>query len=390
MSLQINMNIIQIDLSNKKQVKDFLDLPFRLYKNTPQWVPPLRMDDRVRLNPKRHPFYKHSQAGFFLAYDETRPVGRIAVLDHRLYNKYNNEETAFFYLFECENNQKIADLLFEATFKWARSRGLKTMLGPKGFTVLEGFGLLVKGFEHRPAFGQPYNPPYYPDLIEAAGFTPERDAVSGYLGADIQFPERIHSLAERIANRRGLRIARYRTRNDLRALIPKLKELYNSALRGTASNAPLTDAEVKMMANQLLWFSDPRLIKIVYKVEDPRTGDDEPVGFLMAYPDISTALQKTKGRIFPFGWITLLREFKRTDWLNINGAGLIPEYRGSGGTAILYSEIFKSATETSQFRHAEVVQIGLENTNMQREMEHFGMDFYKVHRTYTANFESRS
>ena len=370
------MNIIQIELSNKKQFKDFLDLPFRIYKDIPQWVPPLRMDDRVRLNPKRHPFYKHSQAGFFLAYEGTRPIGRIAVMDHRVYNEYNNEETAFFYLFECENDQQIADVLFEAAFKWARARGLTRILGPKGFTVMEGFGLLVKGFEHRPAFGQPYNPPYYPELIESVGFQPERDAVSGYLGTDLEFPLRIHELAERIAERRGLRIARYRTRQDLRALIPKLKDLYNSALRGTGGNAPITDDEADAMASQLLWFSDPRLVKIVMKA-------DEPVGFLMAYPDISAALQKTKGRVFPFGWITLLREFKRTDWVNLNGMGLIPEYRGSGGTAILYSEIFKSATETGQFNHGEVVQIGMENAKMQREMENFGIDLYKMHRTYT-------
>jgi hypothetical protein len=102
----------------------------------------------------------------------------------------------------------------------------------------------------------------------------------------------------------------------------------------------------------------------------------------MAYPDISAALQKTGGRLFPFGWITLLREFKRTDWLNINGAGLLPEYRGSGGTAILYSELFKAVVETGQFKHADIVQIGAENENMLRELEAFGVDFYKAHRTY--------
>jgi GNAT superfamily N-acetyltransferase len=369
------MNITQIDLANKKQVQDFLTLPPHIYTDIPQWVPSLEMDDRIRLNPKRYPFYQHSQAAFFLAYNGTRVVGRLAVLDNRLYNEYNREETAFFYLFECENNAAISQGLFNAAFEWARSRGLTKILGPKGFTVLDGFGLLVKGFEHRPAFGLPYNPPYYPTLIEAAGFQPERDAVSGYLGADIQFPERIHRLAERIAQRRGLRIARYRTRNDLRAFVPNLKNLYNNALRGTAGNAPLTDDEVKMMANQLLWFADPRLLKIVYKGE-------EPVGFLMAYPDISAALQRTKGKILPFGWITLLREFKRTDWLNINGAGLLPEYRGSGGTAILYSELFKSVVESGQFKHAEVIQIGTENEDMLRDLENFGVDFYKVHRTY--------
>jgi len=112
---------------------------------------------------------------------------------------------------------------------------------------------------------------------------------------------------------------------------------------------------------------------------------DDPVGFLFAYPDISTALQKTKGNLFPFGWLTLLRELKRTDWLNINGAGLLPEYRGSGGTAILYSEMFKSVRDSGQFKHAEVVQIGIENEAMQRDMENFGIDFYKVHRTYSRD-----
>jgi GNAT superfamily N-acetyltransferase len=379
------MNIIQIDFANKKQIKDFLTLPSRLYADTPQWVPPLEMDDRIRLDPKRYPFYQHSQAGFFLAYEGTRVIGRIAVIDNRIYNQFHHEATAFFYLFECENEQRIANALFEAAFEWARTRGLTKMLGPKGFTVLEGFGLLIKGFEHRPAFGQPYNLPYYSNLVEALGFQPERDGLSGYLSSDMQFPPRVHELAERIAKRRGLRVARFRTRKDLRVLIPKLKNLYNSALRGTGGNAPLTDAEIKVMADQLLWFSDPRLFKIVYKVTDPGKEDEEPVGFLMAYPDISAALQKTRGKLFPFGWITLLREFKHTDWLNINGAGLIPEYRGSGGTAIMYSELFKSVVETGQFRHAEVVQIGTENENMLREMENFGVDFYKMHRTYTKN-----
>ena len=372
------MKIIQLDLSDKKQVQDFLNLPFRIYKDIPQWVPPLRMDERIRLDPKRYPFYKHSQAGFFLAYEGPRVIGRIVAINNRLYNEYNNASTGFFYLFECENNQEAANDLFEAACDWARVHDLTRILGPKGFTVLDGFGLLVKGFEYRPAFGLPYTPPYYPELIEEAGFTQERDAISAYISADIQFPPRIHELAERIAKRRGLHIARYRTRKDLRAFVPKLKELYNNALRGTANNAPLTDDEVKMMADQLLRFADPRLLKVVMK------GDD-PVGFLMAYPDISAALQKTKGRLFPFGWVTILREFKRTDFLNINGAGLLPEYRGSGGMAILYSELFKSVVETGQFKHAEIIQIGTENENMLRDLVNFGVDSYKTHRTYVRD-----
>jgi hypothetical protein len=381
------MKISQIDLNDKRQVEDFLRLPFSIYRDIPQWVPPLQMDESVRLNPKRFPYYKHSHAAFFVAYKRSNPVGkssraigRLAVLDNRHYNEYNRERTAFFYLFECEDDLEAANGLFAAAFDWARVRGLTKILGPKGFTPLDGFGLLVKGFEHRPAFGLPYNPAYYVDLVEAQGFTRHGESVSGYLGTDIIFPERIHELAERIAKRRGLRIAHSNTRAELRALIPQIKELYNSAIEGTTGNTPLTDAETDTLANQLLWFANPKLIKLVMS-------EDKVVGFLFAYPDISAALQKTRGRLFPFGWLTLLHELKHTDWLNINGAGLLPEYRGSGGTAILYSEIFKSVKESGQFKHAEVVQIGVENEAMQRDMENFGIDFYKKHRTYHKPLE---
>jgi hypothetical protein len=387
------MDILQLDLHNKEHVGDFLRLLFSIYKDIPQWVPSLQMDERLRLSPKRFPFYKHSHASFFLAYKRSSPVdevgtglapvpiGRIAVLDNRRYNEFNKTKTAFFYLFECENNKEAATALFNAAFDWARLRGLDKIIGPKGFTPLDGFGLLVKGFEHRPALGLPYNPAYYIDLIESQGFVKDGETVSGYLGTKIQFPPRIHEIANKIAERRGLHILRCNTRKDLRALVAHLKELYNSSLEGTTGTTPLTDEEVNTMANQLIWLADPKLVKLVMK-------NDKAVGFLLAYPDVSAALQKTRGRLFPFGWLTLLLELRRTDWININGAGLLPEYRGSGGTAILYSEMFKSVSENPRYKHADVVQIGVENENMQREMENFGVDFYKAHRTYQKNISS--
>jgi len=371
------VQIIQLDTSDRRQVRQFLDLPFRIYRDIPQWVPPLAPDARFTLDRRRHPFYQHSAAAFFLATQADREVGRIAALDNRNYNDFNKERTAFFYLFECEDDRPAAQALFQAAFEWARARGLNRIVGPKGFTALDGLGLLVKGFEHRPALGLPYNPPYYPALVEAAGFEPKEELVSGYLSAKMHFPEKIHQLAERVQKRRGLRVARYKTRRDLRALVPKLQALYNTSLEGTHGNVPLTDAEVKTLADQILWFADPRLIKIVMTAER-----DEPVGFLFAYPDISAAVQRTKGQLFPFGWIDLLLELRRTKWININGAGIVEKYRGLGGTALLFSEMHKSVVEAGRFEHADIVQIGVENDKMQREMRDLGIDFYKTHRMY--------
>jgi len=376
------MNIVQLDFTNRKQIGDFLSLPYRIYQNNPQWVPPLAGDEKTRLNPRRYPYYKHSAAAFFLAERDGVIVGRLAVLDNHLYNEHNQERTAFFYLFECEPDLAAAKGLFDSAFEWARNRGLNKILGPKGFTALDGLGTLVKGFELRPALGLPYNPPYYPGFIESFGFEKANDIVSGYLGTNIRFPERIHELAARVQEQRGIRIACFHNRRELKGALGHLKGLYNGALEGTSGGTPITDEEIKSMAGQILWFADPGLIKIVMKMGDPHPGCERPIGFLLAYPDISAALQKTKGHLFPLGWLSILRELRTTDWININGAGMVEEYRGLGGTAILYSELFKSVTANPRYKHAEVVQIGLENERMLREMANFGVDFYKMHRIY--------
>lgn len=375
------MQILQIDPTRRRQRRQFLDLPFRIYAQTRQWVPPLAHEARLVLDPERHPFYRHSQAAFFLALEGDRPVGRLAVLDNHNYNQFNRERTAFFYLFECEDRQAVSGALFEAGFEWARRRGLDKIIGPRGFTVFDGLGLLVKGFEHRPAFGLPYNPPYYPALVEAAGFVTDHESVSGYLDAQIiRFPDKIHQVAERVRARRGLVVKRFRKRGELRALAPRLKDLYNAALGGTAGNVPITEAEAQTLADQLIWFADPGLIKIVMKGE-------QPVGFLFAYPDISAALQRTRGRLFPFGWLHMLLELRRTEWININGAGMIEGYRGLGGTALLFSEMYKTVAgdspEERRYHYADIVQIGVDNEAMQREMRDLGIDFYKIHRIYT-------
>lgn len=369
------MRVFEINTEDKKAVRQFINLPFSIYKDIDQWVPPLEGDLKKALNRDENPFFKHSQAGFFLALDEAEnPIGRIAVIDNSHYNDFNHEKTAFFWYFECIRDLNIAHQLFQAAFRWARAKGLTRIIGPKGFTALDGLGLLVKGFDLRPAFGIPYNPEYFVQMVEREGFKKTNDIVSGYMSGAIQFPEKIHQVSKLVQERKGLRIARFKHRSDLLGLTSRLKQLYNGALEGTSGNYPLTDDEVRSMANQILWFADPRFIKILMK-------ENEPVGFLFAYPDISAAIKRQKGRLLPLGWMDILNEMKKTKWININGAGILEKYRGMGGTAILFSEMYNSVAE-GQFEHAELVQIGVENDRMQNELHDLGVDFYKTHRMY--------
>jgi hypothetical protein len=151
--------------------------------------------------------------------------------------------------------------------------------------------------------------------------------------------------------------------------------LYNNSLAVPAGNPPISDEDMANLVRQLLWIADPRLVKLIYK-------DDQPVGWILAYPDIGAALQRIKGRLLPFGWLQIIRETKRTDWIDFNGIGIIDEYQGMGSTAILYNEIYKSIMEFDQYQYAELLQMREENINILLEIENTEINFHKTHRLY--------
>ena len=377
------MHVLELQPGDHRHQRDFLELPFRIYHGIDPWVPPIYREACNTLSREKNPFFEHSDAAFLIAYREKeQPVGRLAVLENRLFNQYRNEKTAFFYLFECLPDEEAAGALFETAARWARRRGLRRLVGPKGFSAMDGQGLLVQGFEHRPAFGIPYNRDYYPGLVEAAGFRPLRDLLSGYLDRSTQIPDRIHRVAEKVAKRRGLRVSNFTSRRQLRALAPKIRGLYNAALGDMPDNLPLTEREARAIADRMIWFADPRIIKIVEK-------DGQPVGFIFAYPDISAAVQRQRGKFFPLGWLDMFLELRRTPWVNLNGAGLIREQQGLGGTAVLFSEIIRSLVD-SRYDYAELVQIRAENERMLREVKALGVHFYKTHRIYELPLDSPS
>ncbi|MGD2057891.1 MAG: hypothetical protein PVI04_04100 [Anaerolineales bacterium] len=369
------MRVYEIDPGKRDQVRKFLNLPFHIYADIPQWVPPLRRDARSQVDPGRNPFFEHSEAVFLLAEDQSgSALGRLCVMNNRRYNQLKDTQTGFFYLFESIDDRDVSNALFSAGLDWARGQGLSRIVGPKGFVATDGLGMLIEGFEHRPAFGIPYNPPYYPALVEAAGFAFLRDLVSGYVDRSVEIPDRIFRISRKVAKRKGLQIVSLSNRQELREIAPEIKSLYNSVLGVFEDNVPLSDAELDTILSQMIWFADPELIKIVRK-------DGELIGFAFGFPDISAALQRNRGRLFPFGWLDLLLELRRTKWVNLNGGGIVEEHQGMGGTAILLSELTQSLLD-SQYQYADLVQIRKENHRMLREVSQFGIDFYKTHRMY--------
>ena len=373
------MKIVAFNPNEKRYEKLFIQFPFTLYKNTPQWVPPLVSDTKYWFDTKKNPFYHSGEARFFLAMNENEHVlGRLAMLENQHYNDYFNIKAAFFYLFECVDDFSIAESLFRAGFNWARERSLNQVIGPKGFSVLDGYGTLIEGAHQRASYGQVYNPPYYQNLIEDMGFTKRWDTMTGYMERKKQLPEKIFQVAELIQKKRGFRVRLFKTKSELKAIIPDVKHLYNQSLAEDSRNIPVSDEEMRVLAKQLIRFADPQLVKIIYK-------GDQAVGFMLAYPNISAALQKTGGKLFLFGWITLLYGLKHADSVTLNGAGILKEYQRLGGTALLYAEMYKSIMANPNYQYGEFLQVRDDNTNMRLEWENVGIDLLRVHRLYQIN-----
>jgi hypothetical protein len=370
------VTIEPVDTRRRDQVQAFLDFPYRLYAGHPLWVPPLRMDVALQMNRDKYPYYRHSDADFFLARRDRSVVGRIAVLENRRYNRSHDVHTAQFYFFECEDDFATAAALFDRAAAWAGQRGLDTLVGPKGFAPLDGYGFLVDGFEFRPAMTMMnYNPPRYPAFVERLGFTKVVDFISCYLGRDqFRLPERVHRVAERAAQRSGLRVVRFNSKKELRAWADRIGQAYNQAFVHNWEYYPLTEEEIRFVTDSLLSVADPTLIKIIAR-------GDEAVGFLFAFRDVSAALRRCRGRLWPLGIVHLLLDMRRTKWVAINGAGILPEFQGRGGNALLYSELEKTIREAG-FRHADLTQVAESAVQMRRDLETVGGVSYKNHRVY--------
>jgi hypothetical protein len=221
-----------------------------------------------------------------------------------------------------------------------------------------------------------YNYPYYVQLVENLGFTKEVDFVSCYMGKDtFNLPDRVYRIVERVKTHQNLGVHRFETKKELRSWATRIGKLYNDSFVNNWEYYPLTDREIQFLLENILTVANPKLIKIITHNED------EAIGFLFGFPDLSAALQRAKGKLLPFGIIDLLMEMKRTKWVSLNGAGVLPEYQGFGGNALLYVEMEKSMHEFN-FEHADLTQVAETAVQMRHDLENVGGRAYKNHRVY--------
>lgn len=365
-----------VDTESKKQVDEFVQFHYDLYKGTPQWVPPFYSDIRMMLNRKKHPFFEHSDGDFYIARRDGKMVGRIAILENKPFNKYHNVKKAQFYLFDTIDDVEVPKALFAQADEWCKQHGLDTIVGPKGLGAFDGYGIQVEGFEHRQMMTMMnYNFDYYPKLMEAIGFEKEVDFVSCHLvRKNFTIPEKIHEVARRVKERGKFKVLRFKNKGQLREWADRIGEAYNNAFVNNWEYYPLSKNEVKFLLDNLLTVAVPDLIKII-------TYDEKVVGFLLGFPDVSAALQRHGGHITPLAILDIMLELKRSKFISLNGVGVLPAYHGRGGNTILYTEMENTLLE-SHFVEGELTQMAETATQVRKDMITAGGVPWKNHRIY--------
>lgn len=363
-------------VSNKKDLKKFIKLAWRIYKDIPQWVPPLIVGQMELLSREKHPFHKHADVEYFIVYKDENPVGRIAGIVNHIHNNLYNEKTGFFGFFESINDQNVANLLFESAEKFLKEKGMERMRGPMNFSTNEECGLLIEGFEYSPVIMMTYNPQYYIDLYENYGLKKIKELYAWHITKEEVSEEKI-KLMERII--RGLnsdKRVRLRSVNmkDFWNEVERIKTIYNDAWSDNWGFVPFTDEEFYHLAKNLKQVVDPRLVFIV-------EFEGEPIGFSLALPDINKALKKINGRLLPIGIFRLLIEAKKIKNLRIITMGVRKGYRLRGLDAYFYYYTIKKGVEYG-YNEAEMSWILNDNVPMNRLLEHLGSKIYKRYGIY--------
>lgn len=305
-------------VSSKKEMGEFIRLPWKIYRDNPHWVPPLLLQLKKNLDRKKNPFFEHSQVEFFLCQDRKEVVGRIAAILNENHNAFHDEKTGFFGFFESVQDFKVAKSLLDASSKWVKEKGMNLLRGPTSFSTNDECGLLIEGFDSSPMVMMPYSPRYYLDFMEAYGFVKSKDLLA-YVMYRQPLPERLSRSAELIRKRRGIKL-RSLDLKDFDNEVDRLREIYNSAWEKNWGFVPMTDREFVHMAKDLKSIVDPDFA-IIAEI------DGDPVGFSLALPDINQALKKINGRLLPFGILKLLWYMKKIDAIRVITLGVKKSYR---------------------------------------------------------------
>lgn len=355
----------------------FIRLPYALYRDDPNWVPPLEMERKDFLDPKKNPFFDYAEVELFLARRGTEVVGRVAAIKNPRHMEFHGTKEGFFGLFECVNDAGVARGLLDAASAWLKARGIDQMLGPANFSSNQDWGLLVEGYESPPALMMPYNPAYYAGLLETCGFTKAKDLWAWELAASTPPPEKVARIAEKIRHREGVTVRAVRLK-EFPQEVARIKEIYNAAWEKNWGFIPFTDREFEHMAKEMKAIVRPELL-LIAEVKG------EPVAFSMTLPDANEAFKAAGGRLttfgLPIGLVKLVLASRRIKRLRLLTLGIKEGYRRRGLDAILYLDTLRTARELG-YTGGEISWTLEDNHLVNRAIESMGGRRSKTYRVF--------
>ena len=361
---------------SRSEKKRFLNLPWQIYRDYPAWVPPLRQNQKELVGYSRHPFYERGSIETFLAWRNGKPCGRIAAIDNPTHNEVHpNEQRGFIGFFECENDQGVANQLFDAACGWLEEHGHKAIRGPVNPSINYEVGLLTDAYDVRPTFLLTYNPPYYVELWENYGFQGVQDLYT-FLGEKTRLDtlkEKIRFIAEHATERLGIQLRPLDKRN-FKKEVRNFLGIYNTALVGSWGFCPLSDNEVEHFAASLQHLIVPELT-ILAEI------DGETIGCMFGLLDFNPRIKKIDGKLFPLGFLQLLRNRKELKRLRMVSTNVSPEYQRWGVGAVLAIEMLDIGLEWG-VEQGEFSWVLESNTLSRKTLEKAGMIREKTHRVY--------
>jgi hypothetical protein len=364
-------------VNTRQELGEFIRFPFKIFADNPYWLPPILFDEKNFHNPKKNKALRTNETIMYLAYRDGKLSGRIMGIIHKVYNEVAGKNRVRFFKFDCFNDQEVAHALINAIEDWGRAKGMDEIIGPFGFSDKDPQGLLINGFDLRAAIIAPYNEPYYIDLVEKEGYTKEVDLFEYKIPVPEKIPEFYQRIYDRVSRNKDIQFIPLKDKKALKPYIMPVMRLINETFRDIYGSYEMDEEEMRKFADDYMMILDVDFTIII-------ADKGVPISFFIAVPDIGPALQRTKGKLFPFGIFHILRQMKRTDFIVLMIGGIKPSHQGLGIDVLMGVKMLEACSR----RGIRQIHSHLEledNHKIRAEMEKMGGKVCKVHRVYVKS-----
>lgn len=368
------------EIFSKKELKQFVTFPFKLYKDSKYWVPPIISQELETFNKKKNPIFNDAEARFFLAYKDNEIVGRVAAIVNWLEVNDQQQKKMRFGWFDFIDDQNVSNALLEEVEAIGKAHDLEYMEGPVGFSNLDKVGVMTEGFDSIAPMITWYNHPYYVEHYKALGYVVEKEYSESKFAFSNVKPETFKKAQDLIKRRYQLKALKFTKTSEVMPYADKMFDLFNESYAQLSSFVAITDVQKAYFKKKFISFVNPEYIKFVVDK------DDELVGFAIVMPAFAKALQKAKGRLFPFGFRHILRAKKQSDDVIFYLIGIHPNYQNKGVHSVIFNEYYETFTEKgiqTCYRTPELE----DNEAIHKIWKHFDPVVYKRRKTFRKDLK---